>query len=47
MKYLIIILIAIALLPKSGRPKKKHKETRPWYDVSYDDMITYDLLDDE
>ena len=46
MEYLIILAIVLALLPKSRKTKKKNK-ARPWYDVSYEDMITYDLFDDD
>ena len=47
MKYLIILAIVLALLPKSRKTKKKNKASRPWCDVSYEDMITYDLFDDD
>ena len=29
---------------RSGKTKQKN---RPWYDISYDDMILYDIFDDE
>ena len=53
MKAIIVILLLIALFsPKDSgkgnrRSKKEKKQSRPWYDISYDDMILYDLFDDE
>ncbi|MBR2706340.1 MAG: hypothetical protein IKE74_03760 [Mogibacterium sp.] len=48
MKILIVLIIALLLLPKgSDKGTKKGKSSRPWYDISYDDMIEYDLFDDE
>ena len=32
---------------KDAFDKKDKKPSRPWYDISYDDMIMYDLFDDE
>ena len=48
MKILIILIIVLLLLPKgSDKGTKKGKSSRPWYDISYDDMVEYDLFDDE
>ncbi|MBR4473672.1 MAG: hypothetical protein IKS55_08540 [Oscillospiraceae bacterium] len=44
---LIIVLILLMLLPSKGRKAKKKKKSRPWYDISYDDMIMYDIFDDD
>ncbi len=51
MGYLIIALLLIGLLSPSGsKPKKQNKKkqkTRPWYDVTVDDMIKYDIFFDD
>ena len=53
MKAIVVILLLIALFsPKDGGKRdrgsrKVKKQSRPWYDISYDDMIMYDLFDDE
>lgn len=44
---LIIVLIFLLLLPSKDRKAKKKKKSRPWYDISYDDMIMYDIFDDD
>ena len=46
MEILIILAIVLALLPKSRKTKKKNK-ARPWYDIRYNDMITYDIMDED
>ncbi len=45
MKYLIILALLLAILPGKSKPKKS-KSRRPWYDIHYEDMITYDVMDD-
>ncbi len=50
MGYLIIALLLIGLLSPSGSKPKKNKEkqkSRPWYDVTVDDMIKYDIFFDD
>ena len=48
MKILIVLIIVLLLLPKgSDKGTKKGKSSRLWYDISYNDMIEYDLFDDE
>lgn len=47
MKSLIGLLILCLLLPKSSKSKKETKKSRPWYDISYDDMIMYDIFEDD
>ena len=32
---------------KDSSDKKNKQPSRPWYDISLDDMIMYDLFDDE
>ena len=32
---------------KDSSDKKDKQPSRPWYDISLDDMIRYDLFDDE
>ena len=39
MKILIVLIIVLLLLPKgSDKGTKKGKSSRPWYDISYNDM---------
>ena len=48
MKILIVLIIVLLLLPKSSdKGAKKAKSSRPWYNISYNDMVEYDLFDDE
>ncbi len=47
MKTIIILIIILMLLPSNGKKSKKKPQSRPWYDISYDDMIMYDIIDDE
>ncbi|MCR5136726.1 MAG: hypothetical protein K6C12_06465 [Oscillospiraceae bacterium] len=51
MGYLILALLLIALLsPSDSRQKKlnkKKQEPRPWYDITFDDLIEYDLFFDD
>ena len=44
---LIIVLIILMLLPSKDHKSKKKKKSRPWYDISYDDLIMYDIFDDD
>ena len=46
MKYIIILALLLALLPGKSKPKKS-KPRRPWYDIRYEDMITYDMMYDD
>ena len=32
---------------KGSKNIEAKQQSRPWYDISYDDMIKYDLFDDE
>lgn len=54
MKAIILIVILAALFcPKDGKGHGKGKkvqrklQSRPWYDISYDDMVMFDLIDDD
>ena len=51
---IIIALLLLGILsPKSSiqkrkAQKRKHRQdNKPWYDVTYEDIILYDLIDDE
>ena len=56
---IVILLLIALFSPKENksgskaahkgnrRSRKVKKQPRPWYDISYDDMIMYDLFDDE
>ena len=46
MKYMIILALLLAILPRKSKPKKS-KTRRPWYDIRYEDMITYDMMYDD
>lgn len=49
MVYLILALLLIGLLSPGGKTRKKTKKqkNRPWYDITVDDMIKYDLFFDD
>lgn len=48
MKVLIALFVLYLLLHKSSDSKpKKNNKSRPWYDISYDDMIMYDIFDND
>ena len=49
MSYIIIALLLLGILsPKPGDQKRKRRQKkRPWYDISYEDIILYDLMDDD
>lgn len=47
MKTIIIIIIILMLLPSNSKKPKKKPQSRPWYDISYDDMIMYDIIDED
>ena len=49
MIYIIIALLLLGLLsPKpNGKKKKRRKEKHPWYDIRWDDIFLYDLMDDD
>ena len=49
MVYLILALLLIGLLSpsKQTRQHKKKSKSRPWYDITVDDMIKYDLFFDD
>ena len=48
MVYVIVIALIIRLLfPSKGRRSKEKQQSRPWYDISYDDIIKYDMFDDD
>jgi len=51
MGYLIIALLLIGLLSPSGsKAKKKNtkkQQSRPWYNITVDDMIKYDIFFDD
>jgi len=32
---------------KDSPDKKEKKQSRPWYDIRMDDLIAYDLFDDD
>ena len=43
----VIAFIILLLLPSRGRKTKEKQPSRPWYDISYDDIIKYDIFDDD
>ena len=43
----VIAFIILLLLPSKGRKPKEKQQSRPWYDISYDDIIKYDIFDDD
>ena len=43
----VIAFIILLLLPSKGRKPKEKQPSRPWYDISYDDIIKYDIFDDD
>ena len=43
----VIAFIILLLLPSKGRKSKEKQQSRPWYDISYDDIIKYDIFDDD
>ena len=43
----VIAFIILLLLPSKGRRPKEKQESRPWYDISYDDIIKYDIFEEE
>ena len=48
MVYVIVIaLIILLLMPSKGHRSKEKQQARPWYDISYDDIIEYDMFDDD
>ncbi len=51
MGYLIIALLLIGLFSPSGskskKQNKKKQKSRPWYDITVDDMIKYDIFFDD
>lgn len=49
MVYLILAMLLIGLLSpsKQTRQHKKKSKSRPWYDITVDDMIKYDLFFDD
>ncbi len=49
MTALLIILVLLLMIPgSSNRKKKKAKEEiRPWYDITYMDMVEYDIWGDD
>lgn len=49
MVYLVLALLLIGLLSpsKQTRQHKKKSKSRPWYDITVDDMIKYDLFFDD
>ena len=48
MVYIIVIALTILLLmPSKGLGPKEKQQARPWYDISYDDIIKYDFFDDD
>ena len=48
MVYVIVIaFIILMLMPSKGRKPKERQLARPWYDISYDDIIKYDMFDDD
>ena len=42
-----IAFIILLFLPSKGRKPKEKQQSRPWYDISYDDIIKYDIFDDD
>jgi len=47
MIYVLLCLGLFALLtPGRGKSGKKQKE-RPWYDIRFQDMIEYDIWEDD
>ena len=46
LEFLIIVLILLMLRPKKSH-RMKSKKSRPWYDIRYNDMIWYDIFDDD
>jgi len=32
---------------ENSRSGKSDKQSRPWFDISFDDMIEYDIFDDD
>ena len=43
---IILVFIILLLLPSKKRKPEK-KQQRPWYDISYDDIMKYDIFDDD
>jgi len=46
-KLLIIVLILLSLLPSKDSKPEKNQKSRPWYDISDDDLLEYDMIDDD
>ena len=49
MVYVFVVVLSsffCSSLPKGHKPKEK-QQSRPWYDISYDDIIKYDMFDDD
>ncbi len=42
---ILVFIILLLLAPKKRKPEKKQQ--RPWYDISYDDIMKYDIFDDD
>jgi len=54
MKAIILIVILVALFCPTGskghgkgKKVQEKQRSRPWYDISCDDMIMFDLFDDD
>ena len=42
---ILVFIILVLLASKKRKPEKKQQ--RPWYDISYDDIMKYDIFDDD
>ena len=49
MIYIVIALLLLSLFSSksSGQKQRHRRKNRPWYDISYEDMILYDFMDDD
>ena len=46
-KLLAIVCNLLMLFPAKGKKTKTKQQQRPWYDIRYDDIIKYDIFDDD
>ena len=44
---LAIVFVLLILFPTKGEKAKAKQQRRPWYDIRYDDIIEYDIFDDD
>ena len=43
----VVAFIFLLLFPSKGHKPKEKQQSRHWYDISYDDIIKYDMFDDD